>query len=184
MGKLGDVFMGSNRQKGQAQLLTPEQRQFLSGMLVPEQQQAAQQATMGLLAPQGMEEAREAYQQSVVSPALQSLRRDIIPQIQESFSGANAGSSSALNLALARSAEDITQQLANQFGQYYAGEQQRQMQGQLGGLSYLGGLAGQRTFEPIIQQKQGLLGPLIGAGGQALGGYYAGKAYRPVEPKS
>lgn len=174
MGKLGDVFMGSTRQKGSAQLLTPEQRQFLGGMLVPEQQQAAQQATLGLLQPQGIEEAREAYQQSVVSPALQALRRDIIPTIQERFAGAGAGSSSALNLALARSAEDLTQQLGQQFGQYYAGEQARQMQGQLGGLGALGQLAGQRTFEPIIQQKQGLLGPLIGAGGSVAGGMAAG----------
>lgn len=163
---IGDILMGSTRQKGVAQLLTPEQQQFLGGMLTPETSQAAYQANLGLLQPQQMDEARQAYEQSVISPALQALRRDIMPAIQERYAGVGAGSSSALNQALSRSAEDITQQLANQFGQYYAGQQQMGQQGQLQALQNLSGLLGQRTFDPIIQQKAGLLPSLIQAGGQ------------------
>lgn len=39
-------------------------------------------------------------------------------------------------------------------------------------LQLMGGLTGQKTFEPMIQQRQGLAGPIIQAIGQAIGGMH------------
>ena len=73
------------------------------------------------------------------------------------------------------------QQARNQQNQQFQQQlglqgQQLQQSGQLGGLGFLGSLVGQKSFDPIIQQRQGILGPLIGAVGQAAGGYATGMA--------
>lgn len=51
-------------------------------------------------------------------------------------------------------------------GQFY----QNQQQNQLAALSGLGGLAGQRTFEPVVTQQQGWLPPIMQTIGGASGG--------------
>ena len=52
-------------------------------------------------------------------------------------------------------------------GQFRQGEKTNQLQA----LNLLGNMSGQKMQDPIIQQKQGYLGPLIGAGGQAAGAW-------------
>ena len=94
---------------------------------------------------------------------MQTYEQQVLPAIQQRFIDVGAGSSSALNQALGQSAADLSTMLGTQMGQFYQGQQQNRLQA-LGGLS---GLLGQRSFDPIIQQRQGLLGPLIGAGGMA-----------------
>lgn len=93
---------------------------------------------------------------------MMSFEQDVLPSIYESFGDQNAGSSSALNQALARSARDLTTSLGSQFGNFY----QQQQQNQLGALGTLSGIIGQRQMQPIIQQGYNPLGDIIGAGGQ------------------
>jgi len=110
------------------------------------------------------------FQKSFVDPSTQMLQRQIVPALKEAYLGEESGSS-ALNQALAQSATDLSTALGSQLMNQYNIGQQRQ----IGALGTLGGLAGQKTFEPMIQQQQGILGPLIGALGQAgaagLGGW-------------
>jgi len=92
---------------------------------------------------------------------MMQYERQVLPAIQQRFVDANAGSSSALNQALSQSAQDLTTGLGAQYGQFF----NQQQANQLSALSGLGGLAGQQTFQPLVSQGQGILGPLIGAGG-------------------
>jgi len=108
---------------------------------------------------------QDLFQQTFVDPAMLTYEQQVLPAIQQRFVEAGAGSSSALNQALGQSAADLSTMLGSQMGQFY-GQQQSQ---QLNALQLLNQLLGQRGFEPMIQQKQGILGPLIGAAGQ-IGG--------------
>lgn len=124
---------------------------------------------MGLMQGGDPGDFQDLFQQAYVDPAMLTFEQQVLPAIQERFVGANAGSSSALNQALAQSATDLSTMLGSQMGQFYQGQQQLGQQGQLGALSALQGSLGQKQFDPIIQQQQGILGPLIGAAGQAAG---------------
>lgn len=92
---------------------------------------------------------------------MQTYNQQIIPGIQQHFVDANASSSSALNQALTQSATDLGTMLGSQQLDFF----KQQQANQLSALSGLGGLAGQQTFTPLMSQKQGILGPLIGASG-------------------
>lgn len=142
-------------------------------MLTPEQQQLYSQALEQLgpdflgalgqfLQPQNVEDYQDVFQQSYVDPAMQAYDRQILPSIQQRFVDANAGSSSALNQALAQSATDLSTSLGSQFGQFMQGQQQNQLQAINQFLPLLTG----QTFSPLIQQQKGILGPLLQAGGQ------------------
>ena len=93
---------------------------------------------------------------------MQQYNQKIVPGIQQRFVDANAGSSSALNQALGQSAADLGTMLGGQYMNFF----NQQQANTLSALSGLGGLAGQQTFTPMISQNQGILGPLINAGGQ------------------
>ena len=71
--------------------------------------------------------------------------------------GMDETSSSALNQALSQSATDLSSALGSQLMNQYNLGQNRQM----GALQGLGGLAGQRTFEPMISRQQGILPMLL-----------------------
>ncbi len=145
---------------GQAELMTPEQRNFLSQILSGSTGSQASGALGNLL--QGYNE--DFFQKSVIDPSLRTYQRDILPAIGQQFISADAGSSSALNQALAKSAEELSQTLAGQ----RLGLQQMAGQQQLGGLGILGSVLGQRSFQPIVQDAQpGILGDII----KALGGF-------------
>ena len=111
--------------------------------------------------PQSAEDYQDVFQKSYVDPAMMAMERQIIPGIQQRFVDAGAGSSSALNQALAQSATDLSTSLGSQYGQFLQGQQQNQ----LNALNMFGQLGTQQTFSPLIQQQQGILGPLINAGG-------------------
>jgi len=117
------------------------------------------------LQPYSPEQFQQFYQQAFIDPAQQTLNRQIIPGLKENFLGLDESGSSALNRALAQSATDVSTSLGSgilgQYNQYQANR--------LSALSGLGGLAGSQTFQPLINQQQGILGPLIGAGA-TLGG--------------
>ena len=110
------------------------------------------------------------FQQTTIDPALQALQQQILPAIQQRFADANASSSSALNQALAQTATDLSTSLGSQFGQFAQGQQQLQQGARGQALPFLT----QPTFQPVLEQKQGILGPLIGAAGQAASAYATG----------
>lgn len=122
----------------------------------------AGQAYSQFLQPQSQEDLQSAFQTGVVNPLLQNYQQQILPAIQQRFVDANAGSSSALNQALSSSAQDLTTALGSQYIPFMQGQQQNT----LAALGQLGGLGTQQTFQPMIEQQQGLLNPLLGLGGQ------------------
>lgn len=123
------------------------------------------------LQPYDPQQYDEMFQKSFVDPAQQQLQRQIIPGIKESMLGANESGSSALNQALSQAATDVSTALGSQ----YMNQFNQQNQNALQALGLMGGYAGQQQFQPYFQQRQGILGPLIGAGGQLGAGYYGGR---------
>lgn len=157
---MGSTLMGGAKQTGSAQLMTGEQSDFLSqamGGLGPQANQAYSQ----FLQPYDQDQFQGLFQQSFIDPAMQQYEQQIVPMLQQRFVDANAGSSSALNQALGQSASDLSTMLGSQMGQFYQGQQQNQLQA----LQGLTGMVGQKQFDPIIHQREGILGSLIGAGG-------------------
>lgn len=157
---MGSTLMGGAEQTGNVPLMTGEQSDFLSqamGGLGPQANQAYSQ----FLQPYDEDQFQGLFQKSFIDPAMQQYEQQIVPMLQQRFVDANAGSSSALNQALGQSASDLSTMLGSQMGQFYQGQQQNQLQA----LQGLSGMLGQRAFDPMIQQRQGILGPLIGAGG-------------------
>lgn len=147
-------------------MLTPEQQQLFSQsiqQLGPDFLQSMQ----GFLQPQSQEDMQAAFQQSYVDPAMQTFEQQVVPGIQQRFVNEGAGSSSALNQALAQSAGDLTTSLGAQFGQY----QQNQQQMQQNAIGQFLPLMSQQTFNPQFQEQQGLAGPLINAIGNIGGGW-------------
>jgi len=129
------------------------------------------QSLGGFLQPQGPEGYQDMFQQMYVDPAMQTFEQQVLPSIQQRFTDANAGSSSALNQALAQSASDLSTSLGSQFGQFMQGQQSNQ----LTALSQFLPLLTGQTFSPIIQERQGIAGPLAAGVGQGLGmgaGYF------------
>ena len=161
---MGKTFMGGATHEKNIDLLTPEQKKFLSGILGPLGGQASQ-AYGQFLQPYDQSQYQDFYKQSFIDPAQQVLERQLIPQIKENFLGLDESGSSALNRALSQSATDLSSSL----GQGILGQYNQYQANRLSALSGLGGLAGSQTFQPLINQQQGILGPLIGAAG-TIGG--------------
>jgi len=105
-----------------------------------------------------------------VAPAQQTLQRQIIPAIKESFLGLDESGSGALNRALAQSATDVATGLGSQYMNFY----NQQQANKLSALGQLGGLGTARTSIPNIQQTQGLLGPILSALAGLGSGYLRG----------
>jgi hypothetical protein len=131
----------------------------------------ARQAYQSFLQPQSPEQYQDVFNKSVVDPAMMQYEQRVLPSIQQRFVDANAGSSSALNQALAQSAGDLTTQLGSQYADFFNRQQANQLAAQSAALSGLSGLAGRQTFQPMIGQSGGILGPLIG-GFENIGSSY------------
>lgn len=108
---------------------------------------------------------KQLFQESIVAPTLETYQQQVIPSIQQYYSDLGLGSSGALNQALAQSATSLGTQLGAQQMDFY----KTQQAGALGALGQLSGLSTTPTQAPMIQQSQGILGPLLGVAGQ-LGG--------------
>lgn len=152
---------GTTRQTGQSDLASPQQSGFINPILQGLTPQA-QGAYGQFLQPYDPEQFQGLFQQSFVDPAMKAYEQNFMPAIQQRMIGANAGSSSALNQALASSAADISTNIGSQAGQFY----QQSQQNQLSALQGLGGLAGTRIVDPIIEKGYDPTGALIGAGGE------------------
>lgn len=121
----------------------------------------AGQAYQQFLQPYSPEQYQDVFNKAVVDPTMKQYNQQVVPAIQQRFVDANAGASSALNQALGKSAEDLGTMLGSQYLNFF----NQQQANTLSALSGLGGLAGQQTFTPLVSQNQGILGPLIQAGG-------------------
>ncbi len=126
------------------------------------------------LKPYSPEQFESFYQKTFIDPAQQILQRQVIPTLKENFLGLDESASSALNRALAQSATDVSTSL----GQGMLGQYNQYNANRLAALSGLGGLAGQQTFEPIISQQGGILGPLLGAAGTVGAGFLSSIEYK------
>jgi hypothetical protein len=152
--------------------MTPEQSQYLSSAL------SGSGSYSDFLQPYNPEQFSELFQKSFVNPSLQALQRQIIPGIKESFLGLDEMGSTDLNRALAQAATDVSTGLGQQYLNFY----NQQQQNRLGALGQLGNLAGTRTFQPHIQQTQGILGPALQGLGSAVGGSLAGGGSAGIGP--
>lgn len=121
----------------------------------------------------------DQFQQGVVDPTLKTYNQDILSALEQRYADVGAGSSSALNQALSRSSEDITNLLAGQRIGYQGQQQQLKQGAQNSALQTILSLMGQKAFTPIVQgPTEGLIKPLIGLGGQ-LG---AASIMAPIAP--
>ncbi len=154
--------------QGQTGLLTPEQQQFLSSSLGPGGNYSQ------FLQPQSQEDMQSAFQKGVVDPMMQTYEQQTVPALQQRFVDADAGSSSAMNQALASSAQDLTTSLGAQYLPFMQGQQQNT----LTALGQQAGMAGQKTFQPT--QTGGLADPMIRAVGDVAAGF-ASKSSRKVK---
>jgi hypothetical protein len=158
---MGKTLMGGVSRKENIELLNPQQQQLFSQVL-GQAGPSAGGAFQNLLAGQSPEEMQNIFQKTYVDPAMQAYQRNILPSIQQRFVDLDAGSSSALNQALAQSATDLSTSIGSQYGQFLQGQQGQQ----LSALAQFLPLLQQKTFQPQFQQQQGLLGPLLQAAGQ------------------
>lgn len=156
---------GAGGKTGSTSNYSTQQKAFIEQMLKDLGPDA-----MGLLkdalGPYDPAKYESVFQKVVVDPAMQDYSQRVVPTIQQRYVDQGAGRGSALNLALADSANDLTTQLGAQYGNFFQGQQDRQMQA-------LQAMLGQSmTPTKIPTQTQGWLGPLLGAGAQVAGAYY------------
>ena len=154
-------MLGGVSHEGNVDLLSPDQKGFLTqsmeGLSSQSQQQDPQQF-------------QDMFQKSFVDPAQQTMQRQIIPGIKEQFMGMDESGSSALNQALSQSATDLSSSLGSQQMNQYNLGQNRQMQA--GGL--LGQTAAQKQFSPMVHEQEGILGNIIDMIGRLGGGWASG----------
>ena len=162
---MGKTMMGGTSKQKNLDMLSPQQRQLYNTAL---EQLGPDfiQSLGGFMQPMDEQQMQDTFQQSYVDPAMQTFNQQVVPGIQERFVGGNAGSSSALNQALASSASDLSTNLGAQYGNF----QQQQKQNQMNALQQFMPMLGQQTYQPYMQQKPGILPGIIGGAGQAFGG--------------
>lgn len=119
----------------------------------------------------------DQFQKGVVDPAMKTYNQDILPGLEQRYSDAGAGSSSALNQALVRSSEDLSSLLSGQRIGYQAQQQGMRQNAQNSALQTIMSLMGQKAYQPIVQgPTEGLIKPMIGAAGRIGAAYATGGA--------
>ena len=162
---MGKTMMGGTTRQDDVSMLTPEQQQLFSSIL-SQLGPGAIDSLGGLMGPMGEEEMQNLFQKSYVDPAMQTFEQQTVPGIQQRFADVGAGSSSALNQALAQGASDLSTSMGSQYGQFMQGQQGTQ----LNAISqFLPMITGQ-TFSPQFQQQQGMFGPMMQAAGRVGAG--------------
>lgn len=135
-------------------LLTPEQQQYL---------QKAAEFYQQMLQGMSPEEMEQTFQRSYVEPATKAYQENIVPQLQQRFLGGDESGSSALNQALASSAQD----LASSLGSQYAGFQQQQTQNRFGAAQGLMGAGQTNVQQPYITPRLSTIDQVLQTIGQA-----------------
>jgi len=100
----------------------------------------------------------EAFDKSYVQPALSMFQNQIAPQIQQSYIAEGQQRGSGLEDTLARAGVDLEQMLAQQYGQFQQGAQNRAIQALGGTLGAGPGFQGQGERSPFIESLAGTLG--------------------------
>lgn len=90
----------------------------------PQYQEQAGGALSQMLAPYDPAGAQEYWRSSMVTPAIETWQRDIMPAIDEHYAARNAADSGPMNRALARSGEQLGTNLSSQLASLlFQGEQ-------------------------------------------------------------
>jgi len=165
------LFGGDAKEVGTANLMTKEQQKLLKGALGSVGGDFGN-VLLELLQGGGTSGAFEdQFQKGVVDPTMQTYNQDILPALEQRYADIGAGSSSALNQALVRSSDDLTNLLAGQRIGYQGQQQATRQNAQNSALQAIMSLMGQKSFQPIVQgPTEGLIKPLIGAAGQVGAG--------------
>ena len=103
-----------------------------------------------------------------MKPAMQNFEQQTIPAIQQSMTDQGAGSSSALNQALASSASNLQTDLYGKFAE-------QQQSGQQNFMTMIMQLMQNPQFEAMVRQSEGVLPGVLKAGGDVAVG--AGTAF-------
>lgn len=174
-----DWFGSDAREVGQANLMTKEQQKLLKNALGGVGGDIGNVLMQLLQGGEGQGGSFEdQFQKGVVDPTMQMYQQDILPALEQRYADAGAGSSSALNQALVRSSDDLTNLLASQRVGYQGQQQQFRQNAQNSALQSIMGLMGQKAFQPIVQgPTEGLIKPLIGAAGQVGAGIAMSSKY-------
>lgn len=164
----GAIFGQDAQQVGTANLMTGEQSKMLKNALSSTKGDFSKVLMELLGGGQGQGGSFEdQFQKGVVDPTMQMYQQDILPSLEQRYADVGAGSSSALNQALIRSSDDLTNLLAGQRIGYQGQQQQLRQSAQNSALQSILSLMGQKSFQPIVQgPTEGLIKPLIGVGGQ------------------
>lgn len=174
MGGIGRGLMGGSKHQGNISMLLPEQQQALSQIL----QNAGGLGSSTFerfLGPMDEEQMQGVFQKAYVDPAMMAYNQQVVPGIQERFEGAGASSSSALTQALAQSASDLSTSLGSQYGQMY----NQQNSNALNALQLLQPYVMGQTFSPHMQDRQGILGSMLGAVGNIGAGAVSNPSFFP-----
>ena len=180
---MGKTMLGSSKHEKDINMLTKDQSRFLSSVLSPGTASKAKRNYQQFLESgidYGIEDMLaadpEAFKKGVVDPMMQQYNQQVLPATQQRFVDANAGSSSALNQALASGANDLTVQMGQMYLPFLQNKEEmradlykQQNANRLTALSGLNSLAGQQTFTPLISKREGIAGPLINAAGNMAG---------------
>ena len=171
---MGKTMLGSSKHEKDINMLTKDQSRFLSSVLSPGTASKAKRNYQQFLESgidYGIEDMLaadpEAFKKGVVDPMMQQYNQQVLPATQQRFVDANAGSSSALNQALASGANDLTVQMGQMYLPFLQNKEEmradlykQQNANRLTALSGLNSLAGQQTFTPLISKREGIAGIL------------------------
>lgn len=103
---------------------------------------------------------QDMWKKAYVNPAMRTFNEDIVPALQQNMASQNTSSSSALDQALARSAEMLSTDLGSKYGDLMMQQQGRSDTNRTNALNALLGLSGRQTFTPQYEDKQGWVSQL------------------------
>ena len=121
-GMTKDVLFGG---PGKPLPLTSKTQQDFINNLLQGQGGMGGEAFGQMVQPYDPSQFQDLFQQAYVDPAMMAYERNVMPAIQQRFVDADAGSSSALNQALAQSAADISTMIGQSAGDFYNRYQDR-----------------------------------------------------------
>lgn len=188
MPKLSEIIFGKKGGVSQLSNLTPEQQASLAQILgitqdqLPDifkqlgefdigDQSAYQQGSAALedlLKGFDTEQATQQYQEAIARPAIQQFNEQVLPGIQERFTGSGSGRGSAAQRQLAQAGTQLQSNLASGQASYLQQGEAQNRQAQLGALSQALGFAQApqqsllENLAPLLQLQQ------LGLGTQAF----------------
>lgn len=141
----------------------------------PEQMQALQQLSQGLMGGDGAfgdlfgqfnpEQTADVFQKGVTEPAMRNWQQQIMPSIMQGH--ADQGNSSALNNSLTGAGANLQGDLSSQLEMFMQQARMQNMQNRMGGI---GMLQGMNPYQTYTQQGQaGLIPSMLSSFGNSAG---------------